>query len=102
MTGFVQIIEYKTSRPDDVRQLGEDYQAKREADASGPTPISSVTTEDRDRPGTFLHIVEFASYDEAMENSARADTSEFSQQMMALFDGAPRFYNLDITRQWTH
>ena len=101
MTGFVQIIEFQTSRADELRQLGEDYQAKRDADARGPMPISSTTTEDRDRPGTFLHIVEFASYDEAMENSARADTSEFSQQMMALCDGAPRFYNLDITRKWS-
>jgi hypothetical protein len=38
----------------------------------------------------------FDSYDEAMENSNHPVTQEFSQKMMALSDGAPVFYDLDV------
>jgi hypothetical protein len=56
----------------------------------------ATITADRDRPGTYLNIVEFDSYDLAMENSARPETAEFATRMAALCDGPPRFYNLDV------
>jgi len=95
MAGFVQIIEYRTSKPDEVAALLEDYQAKREAGADGPTPSRGMSCADRDEPGRYFSIIEFDSYEEAMENSKRADTTEFAEQMMVLCDGPSKFYNLD-------
>ena len=51
---------------------------------------------DRDRPGYYFSIIEFDSYEEAMENSNRPETSEFAAQMAKLCDGPPTFRNLDV------
>jgi hypothetical protein len=98
MAGFVQIIEYQTSRPEEVDDLTEQYRKSREAGAEGPAPSQAITGADRDHPGRYITIVEFESYDAAMENSARSDTSEFAAKMMELCDGQPTFRNLDVTQ----
>jgi quinol monooxygenase YgiN len=98
MAGFVQIIEYKTSRPEEVGELTEQYRKSRAAGTKGPTPTQAITGADRDRPGHYFAIVEFESYDAAMKNSARPDTSEFAAKMTKLCDGRPTFHNLDITQ----
>ena len=38
----------------------------------------------------------FDSYEQAMENSNHPVTQDFSKKMMALAEGAPTFYNLDV------
>ncbi|MEV5967870.1 hypothetical protein AB0L70_39255 [Kribbella sp. NPDC051952] len=95
MAGFVQIIEYRTSKPDEIASLMQDFQKTREAAGDGPSPTRGMTCADRDESGRYFSIIEFASYEDAMENSARADTSEFAQKMMELCDGPTKFYNLD-------
>jgi quinol monooxygenase YgiN len=95
MAGFVQIIEFTSTREDEIRAMGEKYRDERMADGSGG-PVRATFTRDRDRPNTFLNIVEFASYDEAMANSNDPRTTEFARQMSELCDGPPRFYNLDV------
>lgn len=92
MAGFVQIIEYRTSRFDEVKALGVDYAEK----DSGSLARHIIATENRDKPGTFMTIVSFDSYESAMENSKRAATGEFAEMMMKLCDGPPTFYNLDV------
>ncbi|WUJ71000.1 hypothetical protein OG809_38635 [Kribbella soli] len=99
MAGFVQIIEYRTSKPDEIKALMDDYSAKREAGGEGPTPVRGITCADRDESGRYFAIVEFASYEDAMANSARADTTEFSTRMMELCDGPGAFYNLDLVEE---
>ena len=91
--GFVQIIEFKTSKIDEVRKVGDDWEA---AAGSGRTARRRVMCEDRDNPGRYVNIVFFDSYEDAMENSQLPVTQEFSQKMMALADGAPTFTNLDV------
>ncbi len=49
---------------------------------------------DREDAVKFLTIVEFASYEEAMKNSADPATSQFAEQMGELCDGPPA--NLDV------
>ncbi|WP_020391346.1 hypothetical protein [Kribbella catacumbae] len=95
MAGFVQIIEYRTSKPDEVRALTEQYSKDREADED-PGPTRAMSCADRDEPGRYFTIVEFGSYEEAKANSDRADTSEFAAKMMELCDGPTKFYNLDL------
>jgi len=91
--GFVQIIDFRTSKIDEMRKLGNDWEA---AAGSDRKARRIVLCEDRDNPGHYLNIVFFDSYESAMENSALPQTQEFSGKMMALGEGQPKFYNLDI------
>jgi hypothetical protein len=92
MAGFVQIIEYQTSRIDEMDALIAERRASGE-----PMPmVRAMATADRDRPNTYLSIIEFESYEQAMENSNRPDTHELAQKMAALCDGPAKFYNLDV------
>ena len=93
MARFVQIIEYQTSRIEEIEQLGR---PSRTEGTTAPTFRRIVATADRDHPGTYFTIVEFDSYESAMENSNRPETAEFAAQMAALCDGPPVFRNLDV------
>jgi quinol monooxygenase YgiN len=93
MPGFVQIMELKTSRIDEVEAFSKRMQEER-GDALLATKVT--ITADRDRPDHYLVIVEFDSYEEAMKNSNDPETSKYAEQMGALLDGAPKFYNLDV------
>ncbi|MGH3670460.1 MAG: hypothetical protein ACRDSH_07470 [Pseudonocardiaceae bacterium] len=93
MSGFIQIIEYQTSRIEEI-QAYVDEQRPRMQESS--TARRVTLTADRDRPGYYLTIVEFDSYESAMENSNRPETAEFAAQMAKLCDGPPTFYNLDV------
>ena len=94
MAGFVQIIEIKTSRIDEVDALIEEMRA-----GGGPMPMVRATmTADRDQPDRYLSILEFESYEAAMENSNRPETAEVAQRMASLCDEPPKFRNLDVRR----
>ncbi|XTR51385.1 hypothetical protein ACOM2C_14390 [Pseudarthrobacter sp. So.54] len=69
--------------------------------STAPTFRRILAAADRDRPGTYLTVVEFDSYESAMENSARPETSDFAARMAALCDGPPVFRNLDVMREDT-
>lgn len=96
MGRFVQVIEFQSSRVDELRELGEKYRTER----SGSGPVRGTVTADRDRPGTYLNIVEFESWEEAQANSEDPRTQEFAKSMGELCDGPPRFYNLDVVDAW--
>jgi hypothetical protein len=96
MAGFVQIIEYRTSRPEEVRALTEQFRKGREAGDDGPAPTRMTACADRHDSEHYFHIVEFASYEDAMANSKREDTSAFAASMMELCDGPTTFHNLDL------
>ena len=91
--GFVQIIEYKTSKFDVMQKIGDEWEAAAGTDSKARR---RVLCQDRDHPGQYVNVVFFDSHEEAMENSKLAVTQEFSQKMMALADGPPAFRNLDI------
>jgi hypothetical protein len=95
MAGFVQIIEWRTSRLDEVQALQEHW--RQDHPDTGPSHI--LVGADRDDQGRYLTIVQFPSYEEAMANSADPRTTEFAQQMMALCDGPPTFHNLDLIHE---
>ena len=93
MAGFIQIIEFQTSRIDEIQALTDERSL---AQQPGSTVVRVTITADRDRPGYYLTIAEFDSYESAMENSNRPETGEFAAQMAKLCDGPPKFYNLDV------
>jgi quinol monooxygenase YgiN len=93
MAGFIQIIEYQTTRFDEVRQLGEDF--REQVKARGTAPERVTVTKNRDRDNSYVTIAEFASYEAAMANSNDPATQQFAEAMGKLCDGPPNFYNLD-------
>lgn len=92
MSGFVQSIEFTTSRIDEIRRMNDEWRGTHPD--IGPERI--IVTADRDRPNTYVSIVEFASFEEAMANSADPQTSEWAARMQSLCDGPPTFRNLDV------
>jgi hypothetical protein len=92
---FIQIIEYETDRPDEMWALGE---ARRSEMGEAPPGFRISITQDRDNPSRFLTIVEFPSYEMAMENNQRPETDSFAKEMAALCTSGPRFHNLDVKR----
>ncbi|HEV2890163.1 MAG TPA: hypothetical protein VGX28_07270 [Frankiaceae bacterium] len=95
---FIQIVEYTTSKPDEVRALSERMRAERQG--NGTVRRVSVGA-DREQVGRFFVIAEFDSYESAMENSDDPATQEMSAALGALMDAPPRFYNLDVVDQET-
>lgn len=91
--GFVQIIEFRTSKFDEMKAVGDEWEAAAGTDSKARR---RVLCRDRDDADRYLNIVFFDSYDEAMQNSELPVTQEYSQRMMALADGAPTFFNLDV------
>jgi hypothetical protein len=92
---FIQLIEVTTSRVDDIVALVEQWRARTEGKRTAQT---GTLTEDRDRPGTYIQIVEFPSYDDAMANSRLPETAAFAEQLAKLADAPPIFRNLDVLR----
>ena len=90
---FVQIINFRTSQYEAGRELVQEFQARTEGRR---TVRRAVMCRDRDDPTNMFNVVFFDSYESAMQNSQLPVTQEFSQRMMALGDGPPTFYNLDV------
>jgi quinol monooxygenase YgiN len=93
---FIQIIEYKTSRID---ELNAALDAWLEATKGKRGATRGVQTKDRDATNTYVQIVEFPSYEEAMANSNLPETSEFAAKLASLCDGPPSFRNLEVMRE---
>ena len=98
MAGFIQIIEYQTTRFDEVRQLGEDFREGAKARGAGPARVT--VTKNRDMENSYVTIAEFPSYEAAMANSNDPATQQFAEAMGKLCDGPPNFYNLDYVDGW--
>ena len=94
--GFIQIIEYKTSRIDELNAALDGWLEKTKGKRAA---TRGVQTRDRDAEKTYVQIVEFASYDEAMANSQLPETAEFATLLASLCDGPPTFRNLDVLRE---
>ncbi|MCJ1679450.1 ester cyclase [Streptomyces sp. APSN-46.1] len=92
---FVQIIDYKTRRQDDLNQLLDRYIAQSQGKR---TVTHSVVGKDREAENHYVDVVEFPSYEDAMKNSQLPETDKMFQEMVALCEGMPTFTNLDVVR----
>jgi hypothetical protein len=92
---FIQIIEMTTTRPDEAEALVDEWRAQTQGRR---TAQRGTLTKDRDKPDTYVQIVEFPSYDEAMANSALPETASFADRLAKLCDGPMVFRNLDVRR----
>jgi quinol monooxygenase YgiN len=93
---FVQIIEFKTSDIDGFNRTLDEWLAKT---TGVRTSSRAVQGRDRDNENVYFNIIEFPSYEAAMENSNRPETAEFAAQLAKLCDGPATFRNLDVTRE---
>ncbi|HVF18743.1 MAG TPA: hypothetical protein VNA14_00685 [Mycobacteriales bacterium] len=93
---FIQVIEFDTDDFDGMRKIGEEWEAAAAGDSKARR---RVMCEDRDRPGHYVNIVFFDSYEEAMENSNNPVTQEYSQKMAAVVSSPPKFYNLNVVEE---
>ena len=90
---FVQIIEFQTSRVGEFDALLDQWLAQSK---DWRTATRSTRTKDRDRPNTYVQIVEFPSYEKAQENSKHPETAQFAEALSKLCDVPPAFRNLDV------
>ena len=93
---FIQIIEFTTSRIDELDTLLDEWLDRTRGKRAA---TRGVQTRDRDRDNTYVQIVEFPSYEEAMANSDLPETTEFAARMAELCDGPATFRNLDVIRE---
>jgi len=91
--GFVQIIEYTSSRQDEVDAAVDEFLAATEGKR---TSTRAMRCADRDKPNTYLSLVEFPSHEDAMRNSELPGTAALAEKMAKLCDGPPIFRNLDV------
>jgi quinol monooxygenase YgiN len=92
---FIQVIEFTTTRFDEVESLISEWEEKTEGRR---TAHRATVTKDRDRPNTYIELVEFPSYEAAMANSDLPETAAFAEQVAQLCDGPMSFRNLDVRR----
>ena len=95
---FIQIIEMRSKSFDELQALGDQFFAATEGKR---TVQRSIVTRDRNDPDRYLLVVFFDSYESAMENSDLPETAQFAEQQMALLDGPPIFYDLDVVEDRT-
>ncbi|WP_055601339.1 ester cyclase [Streptomyces aureus] len=92
---FTQIIDFKTSRIDDMSRLMDRWI---EQTKGKRTATHSILGKDRADSSHLVEIVEFPSYDVAMRNSQLPETDRIFREMVALCDEMPTFTDLDVVR----
>ena len=90
---FIQLIEYTTSRPEEVAEVYAEWER---ASQGNRTARRVLLTQDRKDPSRYYEIVSFDSYESAMENSELPQTQEYAGRMRELMDGEPVFHDLDV------
>lgn len=92
---FVQFIEFET---DDIDAFSAEVDRWIAESAEWRTAKRVSLCADRDKPGSFVHIVEFPSYEAAMANSNDPRTAEFAARLATMTGEGRTFRNLDVLR----
>jgi hypothetical protein len=99
---FTQTISFRTEHEDEIVALAREWdEMQAEADVMGY--IGSHVLRDRDSPGHYVIVAEFAVVDpnvsaveEAMKNNDRPITQEWARRMREMSDGSePEWGNYD-------
>jgi hypothetical protein len=88
---FIQIIQGKCTKPDELRAMGERWVEELGPGADGWLGGTYGFTDDN----TFIGVVRFEDRDAAMRNSARPEQAAWAEQMAALMDGPVEFHDCD-------
>ncbi|MBL1081456.1 ester cyclase [Streptomyces actinomycinicus] len=92
---FVQLIECRTSRLDEMNRLIDDWVRQTKGKR---TATHAVVGRDRSDASHVVEVVEFPSYEEAVRNSNLPETDRIFRDMVALCDEVPTFTDLDVVR----
>lgn len=92
---FVQFTEFKT---DDIDSFLKEVDRWIVDSKEWRTATRVSLCADRDHPGTYVHIVEFPSYEDAMANSNDPRTGEFAARMATMTGEGRKFRNFDLLR----
>jgi steroid delta-isomerase-like uncharacterized protein len=92
---FVQIIDCKTDRVDDMNRLLDKWV---EQTHGKRTATHATVATDRADSHHVIEIVEFPSYEEAKRQSNLPETNRIFEEMVALCDMPPTFTDLDVVR----
>jgi hypothetical protein len=95
---FVQTVEFTTSRMDEMAEVEAEWRAATEGRR---TVVRDMKTRDRDKPNTYVLIVEFDSYEDAMKNNDMPETEKIAEGMAKLADGPVIFRNLEVLEENT-
>jgi quinol monooxygenase YgiN len=93
MTAFVQIIEFETDKLDEFRRLQDEM---RQSSGGEARFTNGVVAQDRDKPNSYVVMVEFPSYEAAQANNNDPRTQELAKKMSALASTKTTFHNLDV------
>jgi quinol monooxygenase YgiN/predicted small metal-binding protein len=91
---FVQLIEFRTAHAGEWNAITDRLVASL---GDLRTTRWSIVATDRDRPGTYVALVEFPDHAAAMANSGRPETAVWFKELEGICSGEPAFRNLDVT-----
>ncbi len=92
---FIQVIQSKSTRRDEVRALIEEWR-QQSNEGTGFLGGTYGFTDDDD----FIGVVRFESKEKAMVNSDRPETDAMAKRMAELMDGPPTFHDCDDVTVW--
>ena len=92
---YFQQIEIRTNDYEALERAHETWLAATEGQR---TSVQEWICRDRDRPDTYLVIVEFPSVEAAAVNNDLPATAEIAAALAALATEPPTFRNLDLLR----
>ena len=92
---FIQVIEYRTSRWDEMDALIKQWRR----DTEGRRTVEKTTIcIDRSAPSRYTAIVEFPSYEAALENSNLPETEALAEAIIRICDEPPVFHDLEVSQ----
>jgi hypothetical protein len=88
---FIQIIQGKCTKPDELRALADRWQTELAPGATGYLGGTYGFTDQNE----MVAVIRFESREAAMANSARPEQGEWWAQMERMFDGPVEFHDCD-------
>ena len=88
---FIQIIQGKCTRQDELRALADQWREEMAPTADGWLGGTYGFTDD----DQFLGVIRFESREAAMRNSERPEQGEWAQKMTSLLDGPVEYHDCD-------
>jgi len=88
---FIQIIQGRCTRPDELRTLIDSWAEELGPSAGGWLGGTYGFTDD----DLFVGVVRFESREAAMANSERPEQGEWAERLMALLEGPVEFHDCD-------
>jgi hypothetical protein len=88
---FIQIIQGKCTRQDELRALADQWREEMAPTADGWLGGTYGFTDDNQ----FVGVIRFESREAAMRNSERPEQGEWAKKMTALLDGPVEYHDCD-------